>query len=51
MNYICEVCNYTYVEAQGDPDHGVAAGTKFEDVPDSWVCPICGAGKEMFTPA
>ena len=32
----------------GDPDNGVAAGTKFEDVPEDWVCPICGAGKEDF---
>ena len=48
--YICTVCGYVYDESQGDPDNGVAAGTKWEDVPDDWTCPICGVGKDMFDP-
>ena len=48
MKYVCTVCGYIYDEAEGDPDNGVAAGTKWEDVPEDWVCPVCGAGKEDF---
>jgi len=44
----CTVCNYVYDPAKGDPDNGVASGTKFEDIPDSWVCPECGAQKDQF---
>jgi flavin reductase (DIM6/NTAB) family NADH-FMN oxidoreductase RutF/rubredoxin len=46
--YVCKVCGYVYDPEKGDPDNGVALGTKFEDVPDDWVCPICGAGKQDF---
>jgi flavin reductase (DIM6/NTAB) family NADH-FMN oxidoreductase RutF/rubredoxin len=46
--YVCTVCGYIYDPEQGDPDNGVKPGTAFEDVPDDWVCPICGAGKEAF---
>ena len=46
--YKCSVCGYVYDEAVGDPDNGVAAGTKWADVPDDWVCPECGAAKDMF---
>lgn len=46
--YVCEVCGYVYDEADGDPDNGVAAGTKWEDVPEDWVCPLCGVGKDQF---
>ncbi len=46
--YKCMVCGYIYDPAVGDPDSGVAAGTAFEDLPDSWGCPICGAGKQDF---
>lgn len=46
--YECKVCGHIYEEAVGDPDSGVAAGTKFEDLPGDWVCPICGAAKEDF---
>ena len=49
--YICDVCGYVYDPAAGDPDNGVAPGTAFEDLPDDWVCPECGAGKEDFSPA
>ena len=46
--YECKVCGYIYDPANGDPDNGVQAGTKFEDIPDTWVCPICGVGKDQF---
>ena len=49
MKYVCTVCGYIYDEAAGDPDNGIAAGTKFEDLPEDWVCPLCGVGKEDFT--
>lgn len=44
----CVVCDWVYDPTIGDPDNGVSAGTKWDDVPDSWVCPICGAGKDEF---
>lgn len=44
----CTICDYIYDPAEGDPDNGVPAGTPFEELPDMWGCPICGAGKEMF---
>jgi len=46
--YVCKVCGYVYDPEKGDPDNGVEPGTKFEDVPDNWVCPVCGAGKQDF---
>ena len=46
--YVCKVCGYVYDPEKGDPDGGIAPGTKFEDIPDDWVCPICGVGKEDF---
>jgi flavin reductase (DIM6/NTAB) family NADH-FMN oxidoreductase RutF/rubredoxin len=46
--YVCTVCGYVYDPANGDPENGIAAGTAFEDLPDDWVCPICGAGKDAF---
>ena len=45
---VCSVCTYTYDEARGIPEAGIAPGTKWEDLPDDWRCPWCGAGKEMF---
>jgi len=48
--YKCLVCGYVYDPAMGDPDNGVEAGTAFEDLPDDWVCPKCGAGKDEFEP-
>ena len=44
--YICTVCDWVYDPEIGDPEHGIAPGTKFEDIPDDWVCPLCGVGKE-----
>lgn len=46
--YECSICGYVYDPAVGDPDNGVAPGTKFEDVPEDWVCPTCGAPKSEF---
>jgi flavin reductase (DIM6/NTAB) family NADH-FMN oxidoreductase RutF/rubredoxin len=46
--YRCTVCGYEYDPTLGDPDSGIKAGTAFEDIPDSWVCPICGASKDQF---
>lgn len=46
--YICTVCDWVYDPELGDPEHGIAPGTKFEDIPDDWVCPLCGVGKEDF---
>ena len=48
--YVCSVCGYVYDEAVGDPANGVAAGTKWEDVPEDWVCPLCSVGKDEFNP-
>ena len=44
----CTICGYIYDPAVGDPEHGVKAGTSFEALPDNWVCPVCGAGKDQF---
>jgi rubredoxin len=46
--YTCSICGFVYDEAVGDPDNGIASGTKLEDIPDSWVCPVCGASKDQF---
>ncbi|MCF8052091.1 MAG: rubredoxin [Desulfobacterales bacterium] len=46
--YVCTVCGYVYDPEQGDPDNGIDPGTKFDDLPDDWVCPICGASKNEF---
>ncbi|MGI6153494.1 MAG: rubredoxin [Christensenellaceae bacterium] len=46
--YVCTICGYIYNEADGEPDSGVAAGTKWADVPDSFECPMCGADKSAF---
>lgn len=48
--FICRVCGYIYDEAQGDPEHGLPAGTRFDDISDDWVCPLCGASKRDFEP-
>lgn len=46
--YVC-VCGYVYDPAVGDPDNGIAPGTAFADIPEDWVCPVCGLGKDAFT--
>jgi rubredoxin len=44
----CTVCGYIYDPETGDPDSGIKPGTTFENLPDDWVCPICGVGKDKF---
>lgn len=46
--YVCGICGYIYDPENGDPDRGIAPGTAFADIPEGWVCPICGAEKGMF---
>jgi rubredoxin len=48
--YICTVCQYVYDPYVGDPDNGIPPGTPFADLPEEWVCPVCGVGKEAFEP-
>ncbi len=48
--YRCTVCGYIYDPDKGDPDGGIPPGTDFEDIPDDWVCPVCGVSKDMFEP-
>ncbi|MBE6600872.1 MAG: flavodoxin, partial [Ruminococcaceae bacterium] len=48
VKYVCEICGYEYDEAAGDPENGIAPGTKFEDLPEDFACPLCGVGKENF---
>jgi len=47
--YVCGVCGYVYDPEVGDPENGISPGTPFEELPDDWTCPICGASKDMFT--
>ena len=44
----CSICGYVYDPSKGDPDNGVKPGTAFEEIPEDWVCPVCGAGKDVF---
>jgi rubredoxin len=48
QKYKCKICGYVYDPAEGDPDAKITAGTAFEELPDSWVCPTCGAPKTEF---
>ena len=48
--YVCDVCGWIYDPEVGDPEGGIAPGTAFEDIPDDWVCPLCGVGKDDFSP-
>jgi rubredoxin len=47
--YVCDLCGYVYDPAVGDPDNGIAPGTSFEDLPEDWTCPLCGADKGSFS--
>ncbi len=49
MKYICDVCGWIYDEEAGDPEHGIAPGTSFDDLPNDFVCPLCSVGKEFFS--
>ena len=48
--YLCTVCDYVYDPAEGDPEAGIPPETPFEELPDDWLCPVCGVGKELFEP-
>ena len=48
--FVCRACGVIYDESKGDPDSGLAAGTRFEDIPPDWRCPVCGVGKDDFVP-
>ncbi|MEI6456689.1 MAG: rubredoxin [bacterium] len=48
--YKCTICGHVYDSLMGDPDSGIAPGTSFNDIPDDWVCPICGVGKSEYIP-
>jgi rubredoxin len=50
QRYQCTICQYIYDPAEGDIENGVVPGTPFEELPDTWVCPKCGVGKELFEP-
>ena len=47
--YVCDLCGWVYDEAAGDPENGIAPGTKFEELPVDFECPLCGAGKDSFS--
>lgn len=49
MKYVCDVCGYAYNETEGDPVAGIPAGTTWDNVPEDYVCPLCGVGKESFS--
>jgi rubredoxin-NAD+ reductase len=49
MNYVCDVCGWIYEEATGVEESGIAPGTKWEVVPEDFVCPLCGVGKDQFS--
>ena len=49
--YVCDVCGWEYDPAVGDPENGIKPGTAFEDLPEDWVYPLCGVGKDQFSPA
>jgi rubredoxin len=51
QKYACGICGYVYDPAEGDPIGNIPPNTAFENVPEDWVCPICGAGKDQFVPA
>ena len=50
MKYVCVLCGYQYDAAKGDPENNIVSGTDFEDLPEDWTCPLCGAMKEDFEP-
>ncbi len=51
VKYVCEICGYVYDPAVGDPANGVEPGTAWENVPEGWMCPVCGVGKDQFKAA
>lgn len=51
QKYVCDICGWEYDEESGDSEHGIAPGTKFDDLPEEFKCPVCGVDKEQFTKA
>jgi len=51
MKYVCDLCGYVYDEAAGEPDAGIDPGVKWDELPDDFACPVCGADKDSFSPA
>ena len=49
MKYVCDVCGWTYDESEGYPEGGIAPGTKWEDIPGDFECPLCMVGKDQFS--
>ena len=47
--YVCDVCGYAYDEELGDAENGINPGTKWDELPEDWVCPLCAVGKDQFT--
>ena len=47
--YQCDACEYVYDPAKGDPENGIEPGTAFEGLPEDWICPVCGVGKDSFS--
>ena len=50
ISYVCNVCGYIYDPSEGDPESGIDPGTLWQDLPEDWICPVCGAPKDQFTP-
>lgn len=50
MKYVCDVCGWVYDEEKGSPENNIAPGTAFDDLPEDFVCPLCGVGTDMFSP-
>ena len=51
MKYVCDVCGWVFEEKICDPDHGIDVGITFDDLPEDFECPLCGVGKDQFSPA
>jgi rubredoxin len=50
QKYVCGICGYVYDPTEGDKEGNIPPGVSFEDLPDDWTCPVCGAGKDEFSP-
>ncbi|HID97126.1 MAG TPA: rubredoxin [Thermodesulfobacteriaceae bacterium] len=50
QKYKCDICGYVYDPEAGDPGSGIAPGVSYDDLPDDWTCPVCGAAKDQFSP-
>ena len=50
MKYVCDVCGWVFDEKMGDPEHGIDVDMSFEDLPEDFECPLCGVGKDQFSP-